>query len=398
MVVSLGLVLVVVAVVALAVVQLLRAVPRPALVPALATSVVVPGPPPALPWPTIGEAAVSVAGIGSFAPAGGSAPIPIGSVAKVMAAYVVLKDHPLTSAGDGPGITVTPADVAMYTADKAAQDSVLAVTAGEVLTERQALEGLLVPSGDNIAVLLADWDAGSVPAFVAKMNAAAAALSMARTHYVDVSGLDPNTVSTATDQMVLAPLTMADPVFASIVAMPQVTLPVAGTVYNYNTLLGTDGIIGIKTGSTPQAGGNLMFAAQADLAGHPETIYGVVLGQQGKSIITAALGVSQTLLDAVKLAVHPVIVVPAGTVVVRVSDPWATATPVVSATPVELLGWSGLRARLAVTPYGGLARSTPAGAAVGQLSVAVGSQHAGAILHTVRSAPGPSLAWRLSRT
>ncbi len=65
------------------------------------------------------------------------------------------------------------------------------VQPGEELTERQLLNGLLVHSANNFADVLAQWDAGTMPAFVAKMNAAAAALGMAHTHYADASGLDP---------------------------------------------------------------------------------------------------------------------------------------------------------------------------------------------------------------
>lgn len=391
-------VVVVVLAAALAAVQLTRAVPGAHLATTLPASVVVPGTPPSLPWPTVGQAEVQVAGIGSFGPVGGSAPIPIGSVAKIMAAYVILHDHPLTDVSGGPGLTITAADVATYQADQAQQDSVAAVSAGEVLTEGQALQALLVPSGDNIATLLANWDAGSEAAFVAKMNAAAAALGMAHTHYADVSGLSAQTVSTAADQLALAPVAMALPVFAQIVAMPQVTLPVAGTVYNYDSLLGTDGIIGIKTGSTPEAGGCLVFAATSTVAGRPQTIYGAVLGQPatqaGQGIIAVALAVSRQLLAAARAAVRPVTVLPAGTVAARVHAPWGSGATAATSRAVTLLGWPGLRARATTTSVP-LARSTPAGATVGRAQVRLGSQLASVPLRTSGSSSGPSLGWRL---
>lgn len=392
------LVAVVVAAVVLAAVQFSRAVPRPHLAGTLPARVVIPGTPPVLPWPTVGQAEIQVAGIGTFGPVGGGAPIPIGSVAKIMAAYVILHDHPLSDVSGGPGITITAADVATYQADQAQQDSVAAVTAGEVLTEGQALQALLVPSGDNIATLLANWDAGSEAAFVAKMNASAAALGMAHTHYADVSGLSAQTVSTAADQLALAPVAMALPVFAQIVAMPQVTLPVAGTVYNYDSLLGTDGIIGIKTGSTPQAGGCLVFAATSTVAGRPQTIYGAVLGQPatqtGQGIIAVALAVSRHLLGAARASVRPVTVLPAGTVAARVQAPWGSGATAATTHAVTLLGWPGLRARATTTSVP-LSRSTPAGTTVGRAQVRLGSQLASVALRTTRSSTGPSLGWRL---
>ena len=174
-----------------------------------------------------------------------------------MTAYLVLVAHPLRRGAGGPQIVVKPADVAVYQADVAAGDSVVAVRAGERLTERQALEALLLPSGNNIATLLARWDAGSERAFVARMNARAGALGLAHTHYTDASGVQPGTQSTAADQVRLAMLAIQVPVFRQIVAMGQVTLPVAGRQHNLDKLLGTDGIVGIKTGTTSQAGGAL---------------------------------------------------------------------------------------------------------------------------------------------
>lgn len=380
--------------------QLARGVPRPVVRVALARAVVVPGPPPVLPWPRGGEAAVAVAGLGTFPSPTGEGPIPIGSVAKIMTALVILRDHPLAPASDGPGITVTAADVAAYQADAANADSVAAVSEGEVLTERQALEALLVPSADNVALLLANWDAGSQAAFVAKMNATAASLRMTATHYVDASGLGPATVSSAQDQLRLAPLAMAQPALAATVRMPQVTLPVAGTVYNYNYLLGHDGVIGIKTGSTAQAKGCLVFAAQGLVAGRPRTIYGVVLGQDGTSPLAAALSAARKLLDGARAAVRPVTVLPAGTVAARVVAPWAPGAAASTAAPVSMLGWPGLRATLTTSTIGSLPSSgpLPAGSRVGQVSVQLGAQQQVVSLRTAQPVPGPGLGWRLGRT
>ncbi len=76
------------------------------------------------------------------------------------------------------------------------------------------LGGLLVHSADNYADLLATWDAGSMPAFVAKMNAAAARLGMDHSHFADASGVDPGSQSTASDLLKVAALDMANPTFA----------------------------------------------------------------------------------------------------------------------------------------------------------------------------------------
>ena len=96
-------------------------------------------------------------------------------------------------------ITVTAADAAEYQTELHSDESSIAIQAGETLTERQMLEAMLTQSANDIAFSLAMWDAGSMPAFVAKMNALVASLGATDTHYVDASGYDPQSVSSASD-------------------------------------------------------------------------------------------------------------------------------------------------------------------------------------------------------
>jgi serine-type D-Ala-D-Ala carboxypeptidase (penicillin-binding protein 5/6) len=110
------------------------------------------------------------------------------------------------------------------------------------------------------------------------MNARGRSLRLGSTRYADASGADPATVSTAGDQFRLTLRALQIPGFRQIVAMPRVMLPVAGLAYNVNSALGHDGIVGVKTGSSSQAGGCLAFAAIRAVAGSPVTIVGVVLG------------------------------------------------------------------------------------------------------------------------
>lgn len=382
------------------IVQAARSVPRPSLRLAVQSQVVIPGTPPTLPWPSTGESAVDVAGIGRVGAVGGDKPIAIGSVAKIMTAYIILHDHPLSPGQQGPSIPVTAADVATYQADASQGDSVVAVVAGQSLTELQAIQALLVPSGDNIASLLAAWDAGTEAAFVTKMNTTAAALGMDHTHYADVSGLLPTTASTPNDQLILAPLAMANATFAATVASPQITLPTAGLLNNYNSLLGSDGIIGIKTGSVTT--GDLVFAARHKVGGKSVTIYGAVLGvapsATGQGLIEAATAASQKLVVAVEKAVTPITVLPSGSVEAQVRAPWLTSSaPAATAGPLTLLGWPGLQVHLSVAPSGPIARGAGLGTVVGRVTARVGSQQTSTNLRTTAALPKPSLSWRLTR-
>jgi D-alanyl-D-alanine carboxypeptidase (penicillin-binding protein 5/6) len=323
---------------------------------------------------------------------------PIASIAKVMTADVVLRDHPLH--GDGPRIRVTPADVAVYRSDRAAGQSVVPVRAGERLTERQALEGLLLPSGNNIATLLAHWDAGSERAFVAKMNARAQALGLARTRYTGASGVQPSTVSTAGDQVRLGMQALEVPAFRQIVAMPQATLPVAGRQYNKNALLGRDGIIGIKTGTTSQAGGCFVFAAHQQLAGRSITVVGAVLhqaaGQAQPSMIDAAFRASTTLLGSTGGVVAKRPVIRHGATLAWLKAPWADQVPLRAARSVSLLGWPGLRVHTTIATAPHLHAPVSAGQEVATALIAAGDERVTVPLIASRALPGPSLAWRLA--
>jgi D-alanyl-D-alanine carboxypeptidase (penicillin-binding protein 5/6) len=252
----------------------------------------------ALDWPGEGAAAVAVDGIGSLGTSGGRSPVPIASVAKVMTAYLTLREDPLGPGEEGFTMEVSGADVEDLLERIGLNQSVVEVEAGEVLSERQALEALLLPSANNVAAMLAEHEAGSVEAFVAEMNEAAAELGMARTHYTDPSGWEDSTVSTATDQLKVGRAAMEDPVFAEIVAMPATVLPVAGEVTNFNGLVGQEGFVGIKTGSDQAAGGCLLFARRIEIHGRPRMMFGAVLGQRDGDLVEAALGSARSLSDS----------------------------------------------------------------------------------------------------
>jgi D-alanyl-D-alanine carboxypeptidase (penicillin-binding protein 5/6) len=249
-------------------------------------------------WPAYGQAAVQI-GQSRIQAGPNQHGAPIASVAKVMTAYLVLHDHPLQPGQEGPTITLTYDDVA-DTYRRAGQDeSVVPVAAGEQLTELQALQALLLPSANNIAAVLARWDAGSESRFVARMNATSTSLGMTRTRYTDPSGYDDATVSTAADQVRIVDRAMLLPVFARIVATPSAALPVAGTVRNTDRLLGHDGFVGVKTGSDSAAGGCFAFRAIRSIDGRRTTITGVVLGQPGYPQAASGLAAADALVNRI---------------------------------------------------------------------------------------------------
>jgi D-alanyl-D-alanine carboxypeptidase (penicillin-binding protein 5/6) len=332
--------------------------PAPTVELTVPASTRIAGTAPAFPWPAVGQAAVDVVDVGRVGASGMSpvaatgAPhgaVPIASVAKTMTAYVVLVGRPLQPGEEGPSLRVSAEQAAAFPAESARGESLVPVVAGATFTQRQALQALMLPSANNMARILAAWDAGSVAAFVAKMNATAAALGMDHTRYTDPSGLDAGTVSTAADQVILARRAMTLPVLAEIVAQSTATLPVAGPVANTNRLLGQDGVIGIKTGSTDEAGNCLMFAARATVAGRQVLIVGVVLGQRGggTSVQRPVYQASRQLVRAVAAALGPHTVLRAGQPVAVVRGPLGTGTTLTTVDAVTVVGWPGMEVRFA---------------------------------------------------
>lgn len=362
---------------------------------ALAAYVRLAGAPPTLAWPAEGEAAMEVPGVGSFGRSGDARPVPIASVAKVMTAYLTLRQHPLARGQSGFELTVTPAEVDEEAERVELGESTVPVRVGERLSERQALQALLLPSANNVAAILAVHDAGSIGAFVARMNATARRLGMDATTYTDPSGFEQSTVSTAANQLLLARAAMAEPAFAAIVEEPSARLPVVGRVLNIDELVGREGYVGIKTGSDSAAGGCLMFARRVVVDRRRLTILGVVLGQRDGALVPAALAAAQRLGDSGASALRLRTALPAGARVLDVSSPGGGRTAAVTGASLREIGWAGLRVPVQVSdaPVGG---ELGAGQRLATVTVGTGESDAGrAVAVAAHRLGGPSLGWRL---
>ena len=331
------------------------------LLGASALEQVVPGRAPSFAWPASGEGAVAVAGVGLVAASPDQRRVPIASLTKMMTTLIILRDHPLAPGQAGPTFTISLQDVEEWEREARAGDSVVEVKAGEVLTEYQALEALLIPSADNIADRLALWDAGSLRAFVAKMNALTRTFKLGATHYADPSGLDPRSASTASDQAYLAAQLMAYPVVRAIVRRRRINLPVVGILPNRNPALEVDGVIGVKGGYTSQARNCLVTAAYR--LQHAALVISVTLGQSDP------LGPAHTdeaLLEAATKSLERRRLVAAdATVATRtVAEHGAGILLVAPATSPTVVVWPGLVLHDTITyqPSGTAHGNAPAGA------------------------------------
>jgi serine-type D-Ala-D-Ala carboxypeptidase (penicillin-binding protein 5/6) len=373
--------------------QYFRPLPVTAASPVLAASERL-GTSPALSWPVQGEAALFVEGVGEVGSSGGQTPVPMASTAKLMTALLVLEDHPLALSEPGPTITVTRTDVSTFLAERNQNESVLPVVAGEQLSEYQLLQGLLLPSASNYADMLATWDLGGVPAFVARMNARAATLGMSASHYADVSGFSPSSVSIPSDLIKVGQTAMRLPVFAQIVAQAQARLPVAGVIRNLDTLLGQGGVIGIKTGHTDQAGGCFVMAADLTIDGLSVRVYGAVMGQP--NALAGAFKTTSTLLQGLIPALHLRPVVRRGDVVASYRTAWSEAGAIVASQSVAWMLLDGTAVSRQVK-LDDLPPKVSAGSRVGTLLLVAGSHQAVVPLNLAGAINGPDAGWRLTR-
>jgi D-alanyl-D-alanine carboxypeptidase (penicillin-binding protein 5/6) len=347
----------------------------------------------AMKWPDAGSAAaVSAVGYkGLLAQTGSTASVPIASMTKTITALLILQAKPIPAGSDGPTVTYSDADVQILDQVLAEDGSWAPVQAGEQQTERQALESMLLPSANNYAISLAIWSYGSVDAFLSAATTWLAKNGFTGTHITDPSGLDPGTVSTPADLVGIAKLVLANPVLASIVGTSTATLPGAGQQDNGNKLLGTDGIDGVKTGYTDQAGHCLMFSADAKVGGETLTIVGVVMGQPTYGDLWAKV---PPLLDSVKAGFRDVQLTGTSRSYGSYTTPWGATTTLVSTKPSSMVVWSD-------TPVSVTVQTRPAGLVtkgerLGTVRFTLGSKTVSEPLTAARSLPDPGLWWRLT--
>ncbi|RSO33821.1 D-alanyl-D-alanine carboxypeptidase [Streptomyces sp. WAC 06725] len=385
------------------VVQQVRPLPDPELAVGSSTAYTFQGGKLEVPWPDQGQSAAKVVGVGSVGTSGQAKPVPTASVAKVMTAYVILRDHPLKKGEKGETITVD----AQGEADSKKQDeSRVPLKQGQRFNQYQMLQMLMIPSGNNVARQLARWDSGSEGAFAKKMNAAAKELGMTQTTYTDPSGLDKSTVSTSVDQLKLAEAVMKNDAFRSVVTTENVQidgLPVR--LFNNNSLLTTmPGVVrGIKTGSSTPAGGTFMWAAYRTVGGKDQLLLGVMMDQRANSTdpnahLALVLKNSQKVVSAVRDALVSDTVVKKGQVVGYVDDGIGGHTPVVATKDLSAVGWPGMKATFSMSGAGKpVPHEAKAGTVVGELTVGTGSTAAKVPVALQKNLAEPTFGAKLTR-
>jgi len=232
-----------------------------------------------------------------------------------------------------------------------------------------------------------------VAAFVDRMNVRAKSLGMTQTHFADASGFSPNSAGSPGDLIRLAEAAMRNAVLAEIVDQAEATLPVAGRVFNVDALVGQDGIIGIKTGSSAAAGAVFVFVADVKADGQPARLFGVVMGLP---TLDDAFTATTRLVDAMTPALHYRSILSTDQVVAEYSAPWGDKATVFSEQDLSWVVYDGMTLHQH-TDLKIVNAPLPSGTSVGSVTLQVGDQQTRIPLRTTSSLFDPDLFWRLTR-
>lgn len=350
--------------------------------------------------PAGGSSAIALDGgsgtVTALGTSGSAESVPIASITKTVTALVVLDAMPIPEGGDGPGVTMTETD-AQYLRDTiAVGGSWASVYPGQVLSERELIEIMMLESANNYSLTLTTWAFGSIAAYLDAAAAWLAENGLNATAVVDTSGLDPGSRSSTADLMRLASLALADPVLAPIVGTASVELPQLGAVDNTNDLLGTDGIDGVKTGTTDEAGFCLLFSADVVVGDRTVPLVGAVLGAASEDELHAAV---LALLRSAVGGFQTVQLATAGEVVGSYTTAWGSSADIVTTESLSTLVWSATT--VDESSEASALESADAGAEVGTARYTVAGVALDGTEFTVPLAlggdlAGPDAGWRLA--
>lgn len=363
---------------------------------------VVPGPAAAMTLPSNGSTSIVVTGGDDFAAFTGSTemigttdpdtPRPIASISKIITALVVLDTKPLGPDDAGPTITFTEADDDLYDKYYVLGATTHTMKKGERMTQRDALEVVLIASASNYAEAVSTWAFGSQPGFRSATKAWLAKNGLTNTVVVEPTGIDARNVSTPAELVALGRIAMANPVIASIVQSPSLDVPGHSAVGNSNLLLGQGGVNGIKTGTLEPYGSNLLFSAIIDVGiGEKLTVTGATLGAFSRESLANEI---LTTFQSIKDGFRSIPAIDKGKVLGTYLTPWGDHASVVASTSETIFTWSD-------TPVTVEVESTAidegeTGTVVGSIRYTAGPRDSSVPLVLDGTIEPPSAWWRLT--
>ncbi len=343
-------------------------------------------------FPEYGAVAVGAIGYdGVLASSGSSEALPIASITKIVTALVSLDARPLAPGEAGPGIVLSELDAQFYREQVADGGSVAPVVDGVTISQYAMLQLMLLPSANNYAESMANWAFGSEEAFLTATRSWLDQHGLAATTITDPTGILPSNVSTSTELVELARLAVENPVISEIVATLSAEIPGIGTVENTNSLLGRDGVDGIKTGTLDEAGYCLLFSADYVVGGETVTLIGAALGGPDRPTLNDNIS---SLLVGTVAGFQSVELVTAGQPIAEYETVWGDDSTAVAAESRSIVTWAGSSITTLVESetvlYG------DAGQNVGEISFAVGDRIVTVPIELDSKIADPGPWWRLT--
>lgn len=347
---------------------------------------------PALSFPGYGAAAIGALGYpGVLASSGTADPLPIASIAKVVTALVVLDAKPLAPDESGPDIVFGETDLEFYHQMLALDGVVEDVSVGQVLSQRDVMNVMLLTSANNYALSLANWAFGSIDGYVAAAGAWLEREGLVSTVITEPTGIQPSDVSSVADLVEIARLAIADPVLAEIVATPAMDVPGLGTIENRNDLLGVDGIDGIKTGTLDESGACLLFSWDRAVGSQTVTLVGVVLGGPDHATINSTI---RQLVAEVDAGFAEVTLTVEGQAFASYGTAWGDEARAVAAETATAAIWAGTNVD-ATVDLRDIALGD-AGSAVGLVTFSIAERTITVPLVLDATIDDPGVWWRLT--
>jgi serine-type D-Ala-D-Ala carboxypeptidase (penicillin-binding protein 5/6) len=345
-----------------------------------------------LAWPRAGGAAIGMLEDDRLlARTGSDEALPIASITKIVTALTVLEAHPLPEGESGPDIEFGQDDVAIYNEYVAENGKVAWVAPGTALSQLDTLKVVLIESANNYAESLVNWAFGSEAEYLDAAEAFLAEHGLTGTTIVDSTGMSPGNVSTTVDLVALGRLALSSPVLAELVRTDATDVPGLGPIDNTNTLLGVDGIDGIKTGTLDEAGACLLFSTDFTVGEETISLVGVSLGAETHEELAADV---RGLLDSAEANFTEVQLASAGQVVGKLTTEWGDTAEIVVSEDYREVMWSDTPVSALVTTRD--VTTGTAGDEVGVLRVTVGEETAEVPLELASSVEDPGPWWRLT--
>lgn len=293
---------------------------------------------PTITWPSYGQSAIGTSEGGVLATYSEQTPVPIASITKIITSLVVLEKKPIAPGQTGPTITLTTEDAVRYNQYFMAGGSIARSEAGMKVTEYQMMQAALINSANNYADSLAIWAYGSMDEYLVAANAFLKKHDLQHTKVADATGFSPGSVSTASDLVIIGSLALKNPIIADIVSQQTATINGMGTLYNTNLLLGSEGVIGMKTGTTDEAGSCLLYAVKAPIGSESVTLVGATLGAPSHPMLARDI---QTALAGIKSGFKEVTFAKKGQPLATYTTPWGDTSHAVPAKNIKAIIWSG---------------------------------------------------------